>query len=68
MSSRTRTWLAIYARALGRMARGEGPAADPPRRILLPHHSLLGDTILREFKLRLERIGIDYQTPLRPVA
>jgi len=46
MSSRTRTWLAIYARALGRMARGEGPAADPPKRILLPHHSLLGDTIL----------------------
>jgi hypothetical protein len=28
--------------------------------------AVLGDTILREFKLRLERIGIDYQTPLRP--
>ncbi len=46
MSSRSRTWLAIHARALGRMARGEGPAADPPARILLPHHSLLGDTVL----------------------
>lgn len=46
MSSRSRTWLAIHARALGRMARGEGPPADPPRRVLLPHHSLLGDTIL----------------------
>ena len=29
---------------------------------------MLGNTILKEFKLRLERIGIDYQTPLRPVA
>ncbi len=27
---------------------------------------LLGDTVLREFKIRLERIGIDYQTPERP--
>jgi hypothetical protein len=27
----------------------------------------LGDTILREFKKRLERVGIDYQTPLRPI-
>ena len=46
MSSRSRTWLAIYARALRHMAPGSGAAADPPRRILLPHHSLLGDTIL----------------------
>jgi hypothetical protein len=46
MSSRSRTWLAIYARALANMARGGGPATDPPRRILLPHHSLLGDTVL----------------------
>ncbi len=30
--------------------------------------AVLGATILKEFKLRLERIGIDYQTPLRPVA
>jgi rubrerythrin len=28
--------------------------------------AVLGNTILKEFKLRLERIGIDYQTPLRP--
>jgi len=26
----------------------------------------LYDTILREFKIRLERIGIEYQTPVRP--
>jgi hypothetical protein len=28
--------------------------------------SLLGDTVLAEFKKRLERIGLDYQTPVRP--
>ena len=28
---------------------------------------VLGDTILKEFKLRLARVGLDYQTPLRPV-
>jgi hypothetical protein len=28
--------------------------------------SVLEDTILKEFKLRLERIGIEYQTPSRP--
>jgi 1,2-phenylacetyl-CoA epoxidase catalytic subunit len=28
---------------------------------------VLGDTILKEFKLRLGRVGLDYQTPLRPV-
>ncbi|MGH0034984.1 MAG: ferritin-like domain-containing protein [Myxococcota bacterium] len=27
---------------------------------------LLADTVLKEFKLRLGRIGIDYQTPTRP--
>jgi hypothetical protein len=27
---------------------------------------VLGDTILREFKLRLERVGVEYQTPVRP--
>jgi rubrerythrin len=27
---------------------------------------VLGDTILKEFKLRLERIGIEYQTPVAP--
>ncbi len=29
---------------------------------------VLADTILKEFKIRLERIGIDYQTPQRPAA
>jgi len=28
--------------------------------------ALLGDTVLREFKIRLGRIGIEYQTPARP--
>ena len=28
--------------------------------------AVLSDTILKEFKVRLERIGIDYQTPPRP--
>lgn len=28
--------------------------------------AVLEDTILKEFKLRLERIGIEYQTPVRP--
>jgi hypothetical protein len=27
---------------------------------------LLSDTVLKEFKIRLERIGIEYQTPARP--
>jgi hypothetical protein len=27
---------------------------------------LLSDTVLREFKVRLERIGLDYRTPQRP--
>jgi ADP-heptose:LPS heptosyltransferase len=46
MASRSRTTLAIYARALRNMASGGSSGHDPPRRILLPHHSLLGDTIL----------------------
>ncbi len=29
---------------------------------------VLGGTILKEFKMRLERIGIEYQTPERPAA
>jgi len=28
--------------------------------------ALLADTVLKEFKIRLERIGIDYQTPAQP--
>lgn len=27
---------------------------------------VLADTVLKEFKIRLERIGIEYQTPIRP--
>jgi hypothetical protein len=27
---------------------------------------LLADTVLKEFKMRLGRIGIEYQTPVRP--
>jgi hypothetical protein len=27
---------------------------------------LLADTVLKEFKIRLGRIGIEYQTPARP--
>jgi rubrerythrin len=29
---------------------------------------VLGNTILKEFKVRLERIGVEYQTPERPAA
>ena len=29
--------------------------------------AVLGDTVLKEFKVRLGRIGIDYQSPERPV-
>jgi hypothetical protein len=28
--------------------------------------NLLADTVLHEFKVRLERIGLEYQTPVRP--
>ena len=28
--------------------------------------SLLAETVLKEFKTRLGRVGIEYQTPLRP--
>jgi len=28
--------------------------------------AVLADTVLKEFKLRLERVGIEYQTPTRP--
>ena len=28
--------------------------------------AVLSDTILKDFKLRLERVGIEYQTPVRP--
>ena len=32
----------------------------------LESERLLADTVLREFKIRLERIGIEYQAPARP--
>jgi hypothetical protein len=28
--------------------------------------AVLADTVLREFKIRLGRIGVEYQTPVRP--
>ncbi len=28
--------------------------------------AVLADTVLKEFKMRLGRIGIEYQTPVRP--
>ena len=28
--------------------------------------SVLSDTVLKEFKIRLDRIGLEYQTPIRP--
>lgn len=41
-------------------------AAEARREILEPAalERLLGDTILNEFKVRLERIGLEYQTPI----
>ncbi len=30
--------------------------------------AVLSDSVLKEFKLRLGRIGIDYQTPAQPPA
>ncbi len=37
-------------------------AASSPEEL----EGVLADTVLREFKIRLERIGVEYQTPLRP--
>src|SRR5262249_2622776 len=49
---------------------GPKPSAWQGRRIdgLPPEEmeQLLADTVLKEFKLRLERIGLEYQTPVRP--
>jgi hypothetical protein len=46
------------------------PASWQGRRLdeLAPEQmeALLADTILKEFKIRLERIGLEYQTPARP--
>lgn len=47
MASRSRAWARIYARALAELARRTKLAeGEAPRRILLPHHSRLGDTIM----------------------
>ena len=47
MSSRSKAWLRIYARALAQRAAGARRRRTPrPRRFLIPHHLLLGDTIL----------------------
>lgn len=42
--------------------RGVDLAHMPPEEM----ERILGDTVLKEFKFRLARIGIEYQTPLRP--
>jgi ADP-heptose:LPS heptosyltransferase len=46
MASRTGVWLAIYARALGRALAGTAGGEASPRRFLIAHHALLGDTLL----------------------
>ncbi|HTY19739.1 MAG TPA: hypothetical protein VMH82_18610 [Myxococcota bacterium] len=51
-------------------AAGGKPASWQGRRLddLAPEEmeALLADTVLKEFKIRLERIGLEYQTPARP--
>jgi hypothetical protein len=59
--------LARRAEKLGRGAshaewQGQDLSELGPREM----ETLLADTVLREFKIRLERVGIDYQTPVRP--
>ena len=47
MASRSRAWARIYARAVATFARGaQAPANETPSRVLLPHHSRLGDTLM----------------------
>jgi len=46
MASRSTTWIRIYGRALRNRAAPAVPAHGRPPRFLLPHHSLLGDTVL----------------------
>ena len=58
-------------RRVGREAAGdEGPVEWQGRDIASASpeemEALLADTVLKEFKLRLGRIGIEYQTPRRP--
>ena len=51
----------ILAR-VARKAQLEAVAKADPKEL----EAALADTILKEFKIRLERIGIEYQTPVRP--
>ena len=37
-------------------------AEAPPEEL----EAVLSDTVLKEFKLRLGRVGVEYQTPARP--
>jgi hypothetical protein len=48
----------------GKSAEWQGVAIDAldPQEM----ENLLADTVLHEFKVRLERIGLEYQTPVRP--
>jgi hypothetical protein len=51
------------ARSEGRDWQGVRLAEASPEEL----EKVLGDTILAEFKKRLQRVGVEYQTPLRPV-
>jgi ADP-heptose:LPS heptosyltransferase len=47
MASRSRAWARIYSLALARLAvRTKATADEVPKRVLLPHHSRLGDTLM----------------------
>ena len=46
MASRLASRVSVIARALGNMLIPGGRAAEPPRRILVAHHLLLGDTLM----------------------
>ena len=46
MASRLASRASVIARALGNMLIPGGRAAEPPRRILVAHHLLLGDTLM----------------------
>jgi hypothetical protein len=47
-------------------ARAEYHGADLSKLDPEQMEHLLADTVLKEFKVRLGRIGLDYQTPARP--
>lgn len=46
MASRSAAWLRIYRRAARNRLAPPRRSPGAPRRVLLPHHSLLGDTVL----------------------